>query len=301
MGLKKYNVIVLTLIFISGQLVFIQNRSFSSESGRVAIVVSKRIKPYMSIVEGMTEEMGGKKIGFDVFFLPEADHQTSETGTVGFEDGDFVFFAAIGPEATALVWEKRPHDPKLYVAVLDPENLLKNGALQCGISLRIPIESQIREISGAFPNIRRIGLLFDARHNAVFYEAALQTALEYGVRLTPLQVGHRNQITDVLDRNWENLDCIWMIPDETVISEKIIQHIIKLAVYHSKGVIGYNSFFIRSGAFFAFDFDYRALGVQTACKIDTYFETGVCRPEPPVYQILINPKMIEKIGFQAGD
>ena len=39
-----------------------------------------------------------------------------------------------------------------------------------------------------------------------------------------------------------------MIPDQTVISEKIVQYVIKQALYHKKGVIGYNSFFIRSGA-----------------------------------------------------
>ncbi len=107
----------------------------------------------------------------------------------------------------------------------------------------------------------------------------------------------------MLTENWENIDCVWMIPDRTVISEKIIQHIIKLGIYHKKGVIGYNSFFIRSGAVFSFDFDYKALGIQTAGKIETYFKTGICKQEPPEFQTVINRKMVDKfrIGLTGMD
>jgi putative ABC transport system substrate-binding protein len=66
-------------------------------------------------------------------------------------------------------------------------------------------------------------------------------------------------------------------------------------------VIGYNSFFIRTGAFFSFDFDYKILGVQAARKIETYVQSGICIQEPPEFQTLMNLKMIEKIGIKIRE
>jgi len=293
--------ILFVIIFISGHLLLFSELSFSDEDRQIAIVASKRIRPYMSIIEGMAEELKKKEKKFEVFFLNDGDQPDNGDIATRLERVQFNFYAAIGPEAAKLVWGLKTDHPKLFTAVLDPDPLLESKSFQCGISLRIPVGTQIQEISKAFVNVTRIGLLFDDRINNWFYLAANTAAQRYGITIIPLKVESRNQITEVLAKNWENMDCVWMIPDQTVISEKIIEHIIKLAVYNTKGVIGYNSFFIRTGAFFSFDFDYKILGSQAARKIENYFETGVCKQEPPEFQTMINRKMIEKIGFKIRE
>ncbi len=298
---KNFKFFFFLIILISGYPFLFFDLSFSDETQQIAVVVSKRIKPYLSIIEGMAERLGEKEKKIEVFFLPDSDPPDNQQIITLLEKSRFNFYAAIGPEAAKLVWALKTERPKTFTAVLDPDALLEKGTLQCGVSLRIPVERQIQEISKAFVNIKRIGLLFDTRINDWFYKAAEMSAQQYGITIIPLKVESKNQITEVLAKNWENVDCVWMIPDQTVISEKIIEHIIKLAVYNSKGVIGYNSFFIRTGAFFSFDFDYKILGIQAGRKIENYFETGACKPEPPEFQTIMNPKMIEKIGFKIRE
>lgn len=298
---QNYKIIFFVIVFISGYLLFVSELSFSDEVPQIAIVVSKRIKPYVSILEGMTEELGKKEKKFEVLFLSESDPPDNQQITTRLENSGFDLYAAVGPEAAKLVWSLKTEHPKVFTAVLDPEVLLERGSSQCGVSLRIPVERQIQEISNAFVNVKRIGLLFDARINDWFYKAADTVSGQYGISIIPLRVDSRTQITEVLAQNWQNLDCVWMIPDQTVISEKIIEHIIKLALYNSKGVIGYNSFFTRTGAFFSFDFDYKTLGVQAARKIETYAQNGICIQEPPEFQTLMNLKMIEKIGIKIRE
>ena len=298
---QSYKFFLFVIISISGYLLLFSDLSFSDEDRQIAIVASKRIRPYMSIIEGMAEELKKKEKKYEVFFLSDEDLPDNGEIITRLERGQFNFFAAIGPEAAKLVWGLKTDHPKLFTAVLDPDPLLENKSFQCGISLRIPVETQLQEISKAFVNVKRIGLLFDARYNDWFYKAADTASQQYGITLIPLKVESRNQITEVLAQNWQNMDCVWMIPDQTVISEKIIQHIIKLAIHNTKGVIGYNSFFIRTGAFFSFDFDYKILGSQAARKIENYFETGVCKQEPPEFQTMMNRKMIEKIGFKIRE
>ena len=301
MNIRNYKIFLFAVIFISGHLISFPGISFSEEVPQIAIVVSKRIKPYVSIIEGMTEELGKKEKKFEIFFLPESDLPDNQHITTQLENTGFALYAAVGPEAAKLVWSLKTDRSKVFTAVLDPEALLETGSSQCGVSLRIPVERQVQEISNAFVNVKRIGLLFDARINDWFYKAAETASRPYGISIIPLRVESRAQITEVLAQNWQNLDCVWMIPDQTVISERIIEHIIKLALYNSKGVIGYNSFFIRTGAFFSFDFDYKILGVQAARKIETYVQKGICIQEPPEFQTLMNLKMIEKIGIKIRE
>ena len=241
-----------------------------------------------------------------VFFFSDSDLQYNEQIALNLKKGEFDLFAAIGPEAAELVWRLEMElnsssmpPQKVYTAVLDPDQLLKKDISHCGISLRIPIDRQVYEISKTFVNAKKIGLLFDTRNNDEFYRVADLASQQYGITLVPLRVESRSQILQVLTDNWKYIDCVWMIPDRTVISEKIIQHIIKLGIYHKKGVIGYNSFFIRSGAVFSFDFDYKALVLQTATKIAIYLETGACQAEAPEFQTLMNRKMVDKIGLQV--
>lgn len=297
----KFFKYLLFFIYFSGCLLVFPGNAFSSEDNRVAIVVSKKIRPYMNVVEGIKEGLGKKLTPPQVFFLSDSNLQDDNQVALKLEKGQFDLFTAIGPEAVKLVWGIKTQHPRLFTAVLDPGRLLIKENFYCGISLRIPVERQIQEISEAFGSLKRIGLLFDAGNNEWFYEKARLASKQYAITIVPLKVESKHQIHQALTENWKNIDCIWMIPDKTVISEKIIQYIIKQGLYNKKGVVGYNSFFIRSGAFFSFDFDYKKLGLQTAGKIGTYFETGVCKKESPEFHTVINRKMVDKINLQVKE
>jgi putative ABC transport system substrate-binding protein len=303
MNKKNYRDIFFIIIYISGYLLVFPGHVYPGEEKQIAIAVSKRIRPYMNVIEGITKGLEKITKTPQVFFLSDSDFHHNEQVASKLKKSEFDLFVAVGPEAAELLWgmemDLNLSLKRVFTAVLDPGRLLKKEIAPCGISLRIPVEHQVQEISKTFVNVKRIGLLFDSRNNKAFYATAALASKQYGIFLVPLRVESRNQIPQVLADNWENIDCVWMIPDRTVISEKIIQHIIKLGIYHKKGVIGYNSFFIRSGAVFSFDFDYRALGSQTAAKIETYFETGACQEEPPEFQTLMNQKMVDKIGLQV--
>jgi putative ABC transport system substrate-binding protein len=173
----------------------------------------------------------------------------------------------------------------------------------CGISLRIPVPVQVETLADTFPSLRKIGLLFDPNHNQWFFDLAVsavrirQTPLE----IIPLPVTARNRIAGVLNENLRNIDAVWMIPDPTVISEKLIQYVIKQALYADAGVIGYNAYFTRAGAFFSFEFDYQALGRQAGEAILDVLSGKTCTHMPPLFDTRINLKMVEKLGLKVEE
>lgn len=282
----------LTLIFSA-----LPGKSFCDDG--IAVVVSKKIKPYIQIGDGIVDGLSQRNYSVDVFILNPKDDTATDTVARELTRKPYRLVTTVGPEATVLVWGLDILSGKIYTAVLDPGTLSGVSSQACGIPLRIPVLTQIKEISQQFGNIKKIGLLFDPRFNQWFYEQARLASLSCAVEVIPLQITSRNQISKILGNNDTGINAIWMIPDQTVISEKIIQYVIKQGIYHGIGVIGYNSFFTRSGALFSFEFDYTALGHQTARKIDIFLKSGECVQEPPVFKTMVNKKIADKTGIRV--
>lgn len=264
----------------------------------IAVVISKKIKPYIQIGDGIVDGLRDGLYDTDIFILGPEDESVTGTTASRLTGNSYRLVAAVGPEAAVLLRRLDLKSEKMYTAVLDPDNLT-GGTLECGISLRIPVQIQIKEICQKFENIKKVGLMFDPRFNQWFYERARLASLNYSLEIVPMQVTARHQIPAIMKGDKDDISAVWMIPDQTVISEKIIQYVIKQGIYSGIGVIGYNSFFTRSGSLFSFEFDYTALGHQTALKIKAFLTSGECRSEPPVFNTVVNEKIAYKTGIMV--
>ncbi|MFN2357740.1 MAG: ABC transporter substrate-binding protein [Desulfotignum sp.] len=274
----------------------------------------------------------------DVFFLTPGDDLVTTQVIDRLIAGAYDLVAAVGPEAASLVWETGIPGKKIYAAVLDPDAVPHIPDDACGISLRIPVAVQLATIADAFPSFQKIGLLFDPDHNQWFFEAAVaaagaaaeagaagavaagggggeageaaetaaataagEAAASFGdrsIHIIPLQVRARNHIARVVTDNLADIDAVWMIPDQTVISEKLIQYVIKQALYKNTGVIGYNAYFTRTGALFSFEFDYLSLGRQAGELIIDYLAGKECHSVSPLFKTRINSQVAGKLGLE---
>ncbi len=265
----------------------------------IAVVVSDRIKPYLQVLKGL--EQGIENDSLEVFYLSSLENNDRLSASL--IKGEYDLFVAIGPEAGKLIWslDTVKGKGKIYSAILDPHKTLdyKNG--ECGVSLQIPVSIQLAEISDALPGVKKLGLLFDKIHNSTFFEHAKISGKVLGLDLIALAVDSKKDIPGILKNYLASVDCIWMVPDRTVISEKIVQYVIKQALYRKKGVIGYNSFFLKSGGVFAFEFDYIRIGLQTSEMVTAYFDGKGCKTPVPFFHREINIKVARTIGFQVKE
>lgn len=270
-----------------------------SEEYSIAVVVSDRIKPYMQVLKGLEQGLLDEEL--EIFFLSPSENQDRIKDNL--LKNEYDLFVAIGPEAGILLWSMEGLDRqgKIFSAILDPIKDLKKESPGCGVSLQIPVSIQLGEIAASFPDIKRIGLLFDREHNQTFFENARTAGEDQGLTVIAMAVDSKKDIPRVLKENLKRIDCVWMIPDRTVISEKIVQYVIKEALFDKKGVIGYNSFFLRSGALFAFQFDYTEIGLQTADRVKAYFNQGTCLNMVPFFNRTVNFKMAHTLGMRVGE
>lgn len=271
-------------------------------SYRIVVFSSRNIRPYVETVDGLRDRLAETMTAsVDVVMLDRYTDKARESLAEQFAGGEPPdLAAAVGPEAATFVWQAFP-DPsvkKVYAVILNPEKVIPESPSAMGIPLNIPAADQLRAIhQGLGPAVRRVGLFFDPALNGDFFAAAEAAALEMDVDVVPMPVASRKDIPFYLEECWDSVDCIWLIPDQTVISESISQYIIKQSVLKNVPVVGYNRFFYDSGAAMAFVFDYKALGRQSADLIRDVLIRGASGPRPPVLDVWLNASVLKKLGI----
>ncbi len=264
-----------------------------------AVVVSEKIKPYARALDGIKEAVIQRTgASPEVLWYSTADEKEKNLFEKNAAQKRYAIIIAVGPQATSYIWDipVAEKTKRFYSVVFDPEKILGENR-GCGISLKIPVKQQVTDISGAFPLAGHIALIFDPAFNSGFYEKAAAGAAEKNLTVRPVRVDTRKQIKSAVKDGIENTDLVWLIPDPTVISQSTVAYIIKYALKQRKGVIGYNRYFFESGAVFSFEFDYRAIGIQSARAAFKNYFMGNCPDEAPVYNTLFNFNVARKLNL----
>jgi len=275
-----------------------------SPSVRVAIVVSKHISPYMEAVEGLEAGLAGRPdLKTQVFNIEKLDEKERVERFGGEGGKGFALFVAVGPEAAQYIWKGigKTGASRTYCMVLNPEKVIREKERGCGIPLNIPVKTQIEMIRRGFPSAVRVGLLYDPEHNAEFFHKATVAASFLNLTVVPIAVSSKKDIPAALERQWNHLDALWLIPDRTIISESIVKYLIKEAFLRKVPVVGYNRFFYEAGAALTFVFDYKELGQQCAHNALRMLAGEACRDTSPVFHVWVNEKVAEKLGQRPSE
>ncbi len=269
---------------------------------KVAVIVSQKIRPYVEAVEGLTSGLArAEKAKTEIIYLDKnRGRDRADLSERLFKD-KFDFFVAIGPGAAGYIWGSPEFEgkPRLYSMVLNPEKIFGPAETACGISLNIPVKIQLEMITRCLPSITRIGLIYDPAQNSEFFQKASLWDPFMDVNIMPLEVSSIKDIPIVMEKNWNDLDALWLIPDHTVTgSDSIVQYIIKEALLKKVPVIGYNRFFYESGAALAFVLDYKMQGRQSAEAVLGMLSGDSCREMPPLFETWVNGRVMLKLGHK---
>ena len=288
----KHNLISLVIILI---LAIFPSAAFSSE---VIIIKSSDIIPYQKAIEGFKG-----KFHQGTFREYSIDEDVNE-GKFVLEralkrDGDLIL--AVGPEATYLVGKHSSPVLKVFTMVLNPEKLLDENVLCHGVSLNLPISFQLEMIKSGFPNRKRIGVFYTQRLNQKTIDTISDKAFSLGRSIVSLPIASQKEIPEILNSPQFNIDILWVIPDRTVGSEKIIKYLIKKMLIKKIPVVGFNEWFAENGAILSFHLDVHEIGKQTAELAQKLLrERNVLTPliqEPSKVITIVNLKVAKKLGI----
>ncbi|MDY0269053.1 ABC transporter substrate-binding protein [Trichloromonas sp.] len=288
------------LLLVLALILLFSNPASATQSLGVAILLSREIAPYIEMVEGLEEGLPG--LHLQRFFLDERGIPYSLAGQSPFlEPRSFAAMVAVGPESLRYLAPRSRSTPLIYGMVLNPEAIFSGSpAARCGVDLNLPIAAQIKALRQELPNLKSLGVLFDPANNQDWFDQAVPLAEAQGLNLLALPVSRKSGGLDI-PTGQKRPDAILFIPDRTIISRAFIQHVIKEAALRRIPVVGFNSFFLDSGAALAFVIDYRQVGRQVASQVTALLSGGGCRIESPEFSVQRNPQVWRSLGLPGGE
>jgi len=255
----------------------------------IALLVSESIRPYHEAVDGFREAF---EADYRVTYLKSGDPVPRG------EQPDL--WVAVGPQAMKEVWDISDSARKMYMMVLHPRKVVDAPDPPCGVPLNLPFSFQLRVFQQAFPQAKSIGILYDPGFNQGWVLEAREAAAARGLTVRELRVRTKKEIPSVLKDSWDRLDVLWLIPDRTVISETIIRYLSKESLLHGTALVGYNQFFLESGAAMAFVIDYKELGRSAARLAGTLVREDFCWSSMPPARLKLNTRALEHLGWRTS-
>jgi putative tryptophan/tyrosine transport system substrate-binding protein len=292
--------LALWLIAATGGLPLIPIPLSRAQTGAnlVGILISQEIRPFIQMVEGLEERLGPPACRI---FLDEKETPYSQDPRFeAMEPGRFEAMVAVGPRALSFLIQKNWPSPILYGMVLNPERFAPKDVPVCGVSLNLDPLEQLTLIQATFPEVKRIGVLFDPANNQEWFEKARMSATSTPVSLVPLASSNRTDLTSVIREKRTDVDAILFIPDSTVISKALIQHLIKEAFLLGIPAVGYNLFFHESGAALSFVVDYRWVGERVAALVEAVSREGPCAPSGPGFKAVLHRGVVRTLGLKLA-
>ena len=284
--------VVVVTIFVSGG---------TALAARVAVLMSAKVSDYDEALRGFKEttshqivavyDMGGD--------LERGRKQLAEIeATV---KPDLIF--AVGSWALQVVIGRTSAVPVVYAMVLNPPSVIGTDMKNVtGASMNVPVEQPIRLFKQLGPQVKRIGIIFNPAKTGYLVGRAHRVAREEGLELVTREIGSVKEAIGALDSFQGGIDALWIVPDETILSNAVVQQMLLYSYRQRIPLLGLSDRHAQMGALFSLSFaSGEDIGRQAGELAQTIL-TGRAAADVPytnarkVY-LTVNLKTAQKLGL----
>jgi len=183
----------------------------------------------------------------------------------------------IGTSATKFAKDNFSDIPIVFSGVLYPalSGFIKSpdqpGGNITGASLDIPLDVQFSYFKQIVPNLKRIGVLY-TESTAPLIPSAKVVAQQLGLTLVPRLIKEQKELPLALDSLAEVTQGLWSVADPALFDPQSTKYILKTTLRKMVPFMGFSRHVVESGALFALDFDYKAIGIQAGQIINKLIE-----------------------------
>lgn len=200
-----------------------------------------------------------------VLLDPNPQRRQFQIDSVRFLNPDILL--TIGSAATQIAKDNFPTTPTVFSSVMYPvisgfvKSMNAPGGRLTGASLTIAADVQFKYFRRIVPKLKSIGVLY-SDNTASLIPPARVIAGELGLKLVALRVGSDKELPGALDSLVSRCDGLWSIADPNLFSPQSTKYILLHSIRYAKPFMGFSRNVVESGALFALDFDYKAIGRQ---------------------------------------
>ncbi len=140
------------------------------------------------------------------------------------------------------------------------------------------------KIKKIIPNAKNWLVFYSGEKQKKYIQNSIKFSAFYKINILPVFAGKNVNLNNYIKS--KNYDLFWFIPDNLYSTPYIVNFILEKLIYLKKFSIGFNEFFIKSGATISFKIDYK----KTADKIIRNITQKNYGAFPFVHEVLINKK-----------
>jgi putative ABC transport system substrate-binding protein len=209
---------------------------------------------------------------------------------------------AIGPLAAQVAREHLRNVPMIFVMVSNPPKHGLQGANLAGVSLDIPVQTQLARYKALVPTLQTLGVIYDPTKTGVMVTEARSTVATLGLQLLAAPVSTPKEVPAALRSLLGKIDALWMLPDDTVVTPESFKFLLLTAFENNLPFVTVSDIFVEAGALASLSPDYTDVGRQ-GCQLATDIESGRLRlaqamvVPPAKVNLAINLKTASKIGL----
>jgi len=229
---------------------------------RVAIVIGQDSPLYAEVMEGFRAYLSGIEVTatIEVYNL-KGNSENAQDVLRKLKDDRPTMFFTIGPVATQVVLAQSGEVPVLASLTSHLDNLKKRGNLT-GIGLEFSLETQFEVMRRIVPELATVGVLFSPKENLEMIDLARSVAKKLGMTLVPKPIETTRQIPDALESLANNVNLLWGITDQVVLSPQTAEPILLFSFRNMIPFVGLSASWVKAGSLYALERDYRDIGSQ---------------------------------------
>ncbi|MFZ5979004.1 MAG: ABC transporter substrate-binding protein [Candidatus Zixiibacteriota bacterium] len=173
----------------------------------------------------------------------------------------------VGSSATAFAKKHFERYPIVFSSVMYPvmsgfvESFNRPGGNITGASLNIQADVQFHYFKKIIPDLKKIGVLYTS-NTAALIPPAKVIANSMGLELVALEINTEKELPKALDSLAKTVDGLWSVADPNLFNPQSTKYILLNSLRKGIPFMGFSRHVVESGALFAIDFDYKAIGRQ---------------------------------------
>ena len=252
-------------------------------SPKVVIVLSQESSPYVDMVQGFRTSLAGAGVQAQIeIHNLKGNSEHAPNVLRPFKNEPPTMFLTAGSLATQAVLAEHEEVPVIASLTAHLEKF-KKGNLT-GVGLEFSLESQFDVMRRILPELATVGVLYSPKENQETIDTASKFAKKIGVKLVAKPVDTPRELPDALESLANNIDLLWGITDQVVVSPQTAEPILLFSFRNKIPFAGLSTHWVKAGSFYALERDYGDIGNQCAeivVKILNKTAPGTIQVVPP--------------------
>jgi putative tryptophan/tyrosine transport system substrate-binding protein len=251
----------------------------AEKSGKILVISNSNDEPYQQAISGFKAQFStNPKINFTELSLTQA-----KAGEYDLNRNKPDLIYTLGAESVQWASLQTATTP-IIATLIVKDDIFKKTKNVTGIRLAYPLNIQFQWLKKFFSPQKTVAILYNPQENAASIEAAQQISQQNGFKLNPIAVRSPKELPFALEQLSSNIDILFAIPDETVMSVNTAKEVLLASFRNKVPLVGLSDNWVKSGAFYALSWDYDDIGRQCATiaqKVMTGTAISALPPENP--------------------